>query len=100
MNKFCWLDIKAIPKSTVPLGPNGFSDTVSAWASPEGIKTRLDVAANWARQAAGGGIDPRNIVDEVLGALASPETRQAVARAESKQQALAILLLSPEFQRR
>ncbi len=83
-----------------PTGPNGFPDMVASWASPEGIKTRMDVAANWARQAVGGGIDPRNIVDEVLGPLASPETRQAVARAESKPQALAILLLSPEFQRR
>ncbi|MGL5363102.1 MAG: DUF1800 domain-containing protein [Bosea sp. (in: a-proteobacteria)] len=83
-----------------PTGPNGFPDNVASWASPEGIKTRMDVAATWARQAAGGGIDPRSIVDEVLGALASPETRQAVARAESKPQALAILLLSPEFQRR
>jgi len=31
---------------------------------------------------------------------ASPETRRTVERAESRQQALALLLMSPEFQRR
>jgi uncharacterized protein (DUF1800 family) len=35
-----------------------------------------------------------------LAPVASVETRQAVSRAESRQQALALLLLSPEFQRR
>jgi uncharacterized protein (DUF1800 family) len=36
----------------------------------------------------------------VLGSTVSPETQQAVARAESHQQALALLFMSPEFQRR
>ena len=35
-----------------------------------------------------------------LGPLASDETRRTVARAESKPQALALLLMAPEFQRR
>jgi uncharacterized protein (DUF1800 family) len=35
-----------------------------------------------------------------LGPLASEETRQTVRRAESRPQALALLLMSPEFQRR
>jgi uncharacterized protein (DUF1800 family) len=83
-----------------PSGPNGFSDTVATWATAEGMKTRLDVAAAIARQVAPGGVDPRTIVDEILGPLASNETRQAVARAESKPQALALFLMSPEFQRR
>jgi uncharacterized protein (DUF1800 family) len=36
----------------------------------------------------------------VAGLAASRETREAVSRAESHQQALAILFMSPEFQRR
>lgn len=83
-----------------PSGPNGFPDTTAAWATSEGVKTRIDVAANWARQAAGATVDPRAVTEAVLGPLASPETKQAVARAESKPQALALLLMSPEFQRR
>ena len=40
------------------------------------------------------------VMDAALGPLASPETRQALARAESRSQGLALLLMSPEFQRR
>lgn len=83
-----------------PSGPNGYPDTNAAWASPEGIKTRIDVAAGWGRQAAGTVPDPRALTEDILGPLLSAETRQAVARADSKPQALALLLMSPEFQRR
>ncbi len=82
-----------------PGGPNGFPDTVAAWASPEGLKTRLDVAAAIARQSAAG-VDPQEMISNVFGAAASNETRQAVLRAESRYQAVAIALMSPEFQRR
>jgi len=82
-----------------PAGPNGFADTSAAWASPEGLKLRLDVASQIASRI-GDGVDARDLVDVMAGAAASPETRQTVARAESRQQALALLLMSPEFQRR
>ena len=83
-----------------PSGPNGYADDNAAWASAEGLKTRVDVAAGWGRQAAGSVADPRVLAEDMLGPLISPETKQAVARAESKPQALALLLMSPEFQRR
>jgi uncharacterized protein (DUF1800 family) len=82
-----------------PPGPNGFPDTVAAWASPEGMKLRLDVAAQIGQRVKDIG-DPLSVLDTVAGVTASPETRQAVARAESRPQALAILFMSPEFQRR
>lgn len=81
-----------------PGGPDGYPDTVAQWASPEGLKTRMDVAARLAAQS--GETDPSALVDEALGPLASKETRKAVKRAESRQQAVALLLMSPEFQRR
>jgi uncharacterized protein (DUF1800 family) len=40
------------------------------------------------------------MLETALGPLASTETRSAVARAETKQQAIALLLMAPEFQRR
>ena len=83
-----------------PSGPDGYPDGNAAWATPEGIKTRIDVAAALGRQAAETVPDPRALLETILGPLASPETRQAVARAESKPQAIALLLMSPEFQRR
>jgi uncharacterized protein (DUF1800 family) len=82
-----------------PAGPNGFADTNAAWAAPEGLKLRLDIAAQIGSRA-GNGIDPRELLDLVAADAASEETRRAIERAESKQQALALLLMSPEFQRR
>ncbi|MBV9394568.1 MAG: DUF1800 family protein [Methylobacteriaceae bacterium] len=80
-------------------GPNGYPDSVAAWANPEGMKVRLEIcvriADRW-RDA----LNPLDLLDEIAGAAASPETRQAIARAESKQQGLALLLMSPEVQRR
>jgi uncharacterized protein (DUF1800 family) len=40
------------------------------------------------------------LMHEALGPLASAETRQTVARAESRQQAITLVLMAPEFQRR
>ena len=82
-----------------PAGPNGFPDTNAAWAAPEGMKLRLDVAAQVASRL-GDNIDPRELLEMAAADAASPETRRTVERAESRQQALALLLMSPEFQRR
>jgi uncharacterized protein (DUF1800 family) len=82
-----------------PPGPNGYTDRADAWASPEGMKLRLDLAVQVARRIANPP-DPNDLLDLALGPAASPETRDAVRRAESKQQALALLFMSPEFQRR
>jgi uncharacterized protein (DUF1800 family) len=82
-----------------PAGPNGFPDSNAAWASPEGIKLRLDISAQIAARLAEG-IDPRDLLELVAADAASAETRRTIERAESRQQALALLLMSPEFQRR
>jgi uncharacterized protein (DUF1800 family) len=82
-----------------PSGPNGFADTNAAWAAPEGMKLRLDIASQVASRVADT-IDPRNLLELVAADAASAETRRTIERAESRQQALALLLMSPEFQRR
>ena len=82
-----------------PAGPNGFADTNAAWAAPENIKLRLDIASQISSRIADS-IDPPGLLDVVAGEAASTETRQTIERAESKQQAFALLLMSPEFQRR
>ncbi len=82
-----------------PAGPNGFPDSNAAWAAPEGMKLRLDISAQVASRI-GETIDPRELLELVAADAASAETRRAVERAESRQQALALLLMSPEFQRR
>ena len=82
-----------------PAGPNGFPDSNAAWSAPEGMKLRLDVSAQVASRI-GDSIDPRQLLQLAAADAASAETRQTVERAESRQQALALLLMSPEFQRR
>lgn len=82
-----------------PAGPNGFPDSNGAWAVPEGMKLRLDLAAQVSARIPDS-LDPRELLEVVAGEAASTETRQTIARAETRQQALALLLMSPEFQRR
>jgi uncharacterized protein (DUF1800 family) len=82
-----------------PGGPNGFSDDTTAWASPEGLKMRLELAAQFARQTKDAP-NPVSLLDDILGPGVSGETRDTVTRAESREQAFALLIMSPEFQRR
>jgi uncharacterized protein (DUF1800 family) len=82
-----------------PPGPNGFSDETAAWTSPEGMKARLDFAARLA-EFVPGDVKPTDALEDIIGPIASEHTRTAVARAESRTQGFAILLMSPEFQRR
>ncbi len=80
-----------------PPAPKGFSDDNAAWL--DGLGQRLDIANAFA-QRVGPGLDPEAVADAALGPLASAETRRAMAGAETKPQALTLLLMAPEFQRR
>jgi uncharacterized protein (DUF1800 family) len=80
-----------------PPSPKGFADDEGAWIDTMG--QRLDVANNFAERVAER-VDPNAVLETALGPLASAATRQAVARAESRQQGLTLAFMSPEFQRR
>jgi uncharacterized protein (DUF1800 family) len=80
-----------------PAAPRGFPDEDAAWI--DGLAQRLDVANQLARGGAGT-TDPELAVESALGPLASDETRTAIRRAESRPQALTLLFMAPEFQRR
>jgi uncharacterized protein (DUF1800 family) len=81
-----------------PGGPNGFPADAAAWASPEGLKGRLQVATALAKLAKDAPAPPL-LLERVLPG-ASAETREATLRAESRAQAYALLIMAPEFQRR
>ena len=81
-----------------PPAPKGFSDDSAAWI--DGMAERLDIANQIGRLATDRSREAGDMVDATLGPLASPDTRQAVERAASRPQALALLLMAPEFQRR
>jgi uncharacterized protein (DUF1800 family) len=80
------------------LQPNGWPDRAADWLGPEPLMQRLD----WAFAAAGSfaRLDPTAVLETALGPLASTATRDAVRRAGSAREALALLFASPEFQRR
>jgi uncharacterized protein (DUF1800 family) len=80
-----------------PPAPKGFGDENGDWI--DGLAHRLDIANAFA-QKYGEGLDPTAMLETALGPLASEETRSTVARAESRAQALTLLLMAPEFQRR
>jgi uncharacterized protein (DUF1800 family) len=82
-----------------PPSPKGFPDEEAAWA--DGIAHRLDTANAIAQAPANQDrLDPKAMLETALGPLASADTRSAITRAETKQQALTLLLMAPEFQRR
>jgi len=80
-----------------PSAPKGFADESAPWL--DGLAQRLDIANQFARRL-GAEADPREVFEQALAPLASSETRQAILRAESRPQALALLFMAPEFQRR
>jgi uncharacterized protein (DUF1800 family) len=80
-----------------PAAPKGFADEEAAWI--DGLAQRLDVSNELARRFAGR-VDPATAVETGLGPLASEETRTSIRRAESRPQALTLLFMAPEFQRR
>src|SRR6266545_1997291 len=80
-----------------PSAPKGFADESAPWL--DGLAQRLDIANQFARRL-GAEADPRDVFEQALAPLASTETRQAILRAESRPQALALLFMASEFQRR
>jgi len=82
-----------------PPAPNGYPDDEASLAAPKAFKTRLELALQFSRPL-GGRIDARALAEDLFGEALSAETRTTIARAESRPQGLALLLMSPEFQRR
>ena len=64
-----------------PPAPKGFSDENAAWL--DGLSHRLDTANAFA-QGLADQLDPEAVAESALGPLASPATRQLIARAKAK----------------
>jgi uncharacterized protein (DUF1800 family) len=82
-----------------PPAPQGWPDDDAAWAGPAPIRERVRVAELAARQV-DPLADPRAVAEDLLGESMSAATRQAIARAETREQGFELLIMSPEFQRR
>lgn len=82
-----------------PGSPAGFDDLAASWAAPDALVRRVEVAQRLVARA-GGQVDPRALAQKVLPGSVGQPTATAIARAESVPTGLALLLVSPEFQRR
>ena len=74
-------------------------DRVEDWASPDAVLKRLDFASTLAERVGQAG-RPRERAQAVLGERMSTDTALSISRAESAEQGLTLLFMSPEFQRR
>ena len=79
--------------------PEGWSDQAKDWIGPESVLHRADCCANFAARLPNPP-DPAMLADEVLGEALPDETAQAIRRAASRREGLALLIASPQFQRR
>jgi uncharacterized protein (DUF1800 family) len=82
-----------------PGSPAGWDDIAASWAAPEALMRRVEIAQRFASHA-GSSVDARALAEKVLPGALTESTRSAIARAESPQEGLALLLVSPEFVRR
>ncbi len=79
--------------------PAGWPDRADEWLGPEALWQRLTWARRWADRA-GAIVDARALAAASLGPWLGEASRQQIARAADGRQALALLWLAPEFQRR
>jgi uncharacterized protein (DUF1800 family) len=80
--------------------PKGWAEDTSTWASPDGLIKRLNWSQVYAPQVAMGPREPMTVAQDALGKRLTNPTVMALAAAESRPEALTILFMSPEFQRR
>jgi uncharacterized protein (DUF1800 family) len=79
--------------------PEGWPQDDLVWAAPDALLQRLSWAGVIARRTAGTR-DIEALAADAYGEALSAEARQAIKRAESRQQALALFLASSDFQTR
>ncbi len=84
----------------LPAGPNGFPDTGEDWINPPYLAARIAWAMRAPTDMGLRIADPMAVLERALGASASAELRTAVARAETRSEAVGLILASTEMNRR
>jgi uncharacterized protein (DUF1800 family) len=91
--------VQALQQLGMPLyqcqPPTGYSDKADAWVNTGALVARMNFALALAGRTAGSSAD-----DVLIGLSVSDATAATIARATRQEQALALALGSPEFQRR
>jgi uncharacterized protein (DUF1800 family) len=79
--------------------PAGWPDDAASWVSPESVLRRAQWCETFANRLPNPP-DPVEIADASLGEALHADTLEAIRRAPSRRDGLALLFASPEFQRR
>jgi uncharacterized protein (DUF1800 family) len=82
-----------------PGSPAGYDDVAASWAGPDALVRRVELAQRLAART-GDQLDPHTLGNTLLAGSMSAPTAAALSRAESVTTSLALLLVSPDFQRR
>jgi uncharacterized protein (DUF1800 family) len=82
-----------------PGSPAGWDDIAASWAAPDALVRRVGVA-NRLAMLTDDRYDARELAAKLLVSPASRSTQTAIDGADSQSTGLALLLVSPEFQRR
>jgi uncharacterized protein (DUF1800 family) len=82
-----------------PGSPAGYDDLAASWAAPDALVRRVELAQRFVARI-GDTLDARALGDQLLAGSLSEPTATELSRAESAPTALALLLVSPDFQRR
>lgn len=82
-----------------PPSPAGWPDRAEEWLGPEAMWARMEWAVRIGERW-GGEVDARALARRSLGPLLSDTTERQIERAADGPQALVLLLMAPEFQRR
>jgi len=83
-----------------PPSPKGWPEEAEAWTAPDAIIKRMSWSEAFAAAIEPLMGQPAEVAAGALGARLTPPVATAIAHAESRREALAILMMSPEFQRR
>lgn len=98
-----WLSAGTVERFGQPIwsapSPAGWEEGLSAWITASQLTERIA----WARRLVarfGGEIDPRAFLEATMGDAARADTIETVSRAPNRAVGLAMVLASPEFNRR
>ena len=83
-----------------PSGPDGWDEEDDAWLTPQGLAWRVQWSMAVPTRLMKRLPDPRKFVESALGSFATDEVRFAARSAESRNEAIGLVLMAPAFQRR
>lgn len=83
----------------LPRSPAGYDDIAASWLAPDALVRRVEVSQKLAARA-DRSLKPEELANNLLGNALTDSTATEINRAESVQTGIALLLVSPDFQRR